>query len=145
MIRPGTIADLDQISVVRTSVRENHMSMAQLAERGVTQASIAAQMQSGELGCWVAEVEGQVVGFSMAHRETANIFALFVLPDHEGQGLGSALIKPCESWLKSLGHAEAHLDTANNTRAAAFYRHQGWIAYDGPVHYENEVLFRKVL
>jgi GNAT superfamily N-acetyltransferase len=111
MIRPGTIYDLPQITIVRTSMRENHLSVAQLAERGITEQLIAAEMVSGDLGCWVAEAQGTVVGFSMADRYKANIFALFVLPDHEGHGHGSALLSQCETWLKSHRSSEANLCT----------------------------------
>jgi hypothetical protein len=71
MIRTSTSYDLPQITIVRTSVRENHLSVAQLAERGITEQSIAVEMVSGDLGCWVAEAQGTVVGFSKAHFTSA--------------------------------------------------------------------------
>jgi GNAT superfamily N-acetyltransferase len=145
VIRTGTAVDMDQIMMVRTAVHENHLSRDQLANLGVTPASMCAQMQSGELGCWVSLAQEEVVGFSMAHRDTANIFALFVLPEHEGEGRGSALIAACERWLKTLGHSHAHLDTNRNTRAAEFYRRQGWIESDEPPTRPEDALFSKPL
>jgi GNAT superfamily N-acetyltransferase len=146
LIRTGTIADLDQIVMVRTSVRENHLSVAQMAAIGITPAAIAAQMADGALACWVAEEEGRVVGFSMAERETATIFALFVLPQWEGRGLGSALLAACEDWLRGLGHLEARLETGADTRAYAFYARKGWVpTAERAGHFAEDVVMRKRL
>lgn len=138
MIRVGTLADLDQITVVRTSVRENHLSVEQLAAVGITQESIGVQMTSGELGCWVADVHGKVVGFSMAKRDTANIFALFMLAENEKQGHGGALLAKCEKWLHDLGHKEANLSTGENTSALQFYKRRGWVLTDEKTGFVSE-------
>jgi GNAT superfamily N-acetyltransferase len=146
MVRKGSIVDLDQITVVRTSVRENHMSVEQMAARGITQASIAEQMLAGELGCWVLEANGIVVAFSMAVRKTGDIFALFVLPGHEGKGYGSALLLECEKWLKDSGHSEAHLDTDAGTRAFRFYQRKGFVVsktLETPLG--DQVLYKRLL
>ncbi len=63
MIREGRTADMSQITHVRTSVRENHLSVEQMAERGITLEGIVADLAAGHLGCWVAEDEGRVVAF----------------------------------------------------------------------------------
>jgi GNAT superfamily N-acetyltransferase len=127
VIRLGTIDDLPQIVIVRTSVRENHLSVEQMARVGITPQGIAEQMTSGELKCWVAEQDGLVVGFSLAERDTANIFGLFVLPDFEVRGFGSLLLAACENWLRELGHTHAILNTEPGTRAFEFYRRKGWV------------------
>jgi GNAT superfamily N-acetyltransferase len=126
VIRLGTIGDLPQITIVRTSVLENHLSVEQMARVGITPQGIAEQMTSGALKCWVAEQDGVIVGFSMAERDTANIFALFVLPAFEGRGLGSMLLQASEAWLRELGHSHSILNTEPGTRAFAFYRRKGW-------------------
>jgi GNAT superfamily N-acetyltransferase len=146
VIRPGTIDDLPQITIVRTSVRENHLSVEQMAEAGITPKSVAARMTSGELKCWVAEHDGTVVGFSMAERNTANIFALFVLPAFEGRGFGSLLLAACEDWLRELGHTHVVLNTEPGTRAFEFYRRKGWVAA-GTVSgfYAEDMMMRRTL
>ncbi|MGH6819856.1 MAG: GNAT family N-acetyltransferase, partial [Methylocella sp.] len=116
----------EDITRVRTSVLENHMSVAQMAVIGITPDRIAAEMQAGDLGCWVAEHDGRVIAFAMADRRDGNIFALFVSPKHERQGFGSALLARCESWLKALGYATAKLNTGRGTRAYDFYLKRGW-------------------
>ena len=127
MIRPGTVDDFDQIVVVRTSVRENHLSVEQMASFGITPKSISARLNDGSLGCWVADIDGRIVGFSMAERDTASVFALFVLPEEEGKGHGSKLLEAVENWLRGLGHRAAHLSTEPGTRAFEFYRRKGWV------------------
>ncbi len=140
VLRPAIEADLPGITRVRTSVHENHLSVAQLAERGVTEETIAERMRSGDLGSWVVMVKDEVAAFAMADKTTGNLFALFTHPDYEGQGFGTELLLTCETWLTSHGVPEATLDTAQNSRAMAFYAKRGWVICGGD---EHEVLMRK--
>ncbi len=126
MIRPGRIEDLPAITRIRTTVAENHLSVAEMAELGITHGSIAADMNAGHLVCWVALEDDAIAGFSMADRRDGNVFALFMEAAHEGKGHGSALLAACEDWLKQNGHAEARLTTERNSRAFAFYLRRGW-------------------
>lgn len=87
---------------------------------------------------WVAEADGQVVGFCYAARGDASIWALFVSPACEGRGYGKRLLGLAVAWLNGLGHARVRLSTAPGTRADRFYAAQGWArtAGAGPeVHY----------
>lgn len=126
MIRPGQVGDLPAITRIRTAVTENHLSVEGMAERGITQESIAAEMREGHLGCWVALEAGDIAGFSMADRRDGSIFALFMAAAHEGKGHGAALLAACEDWLRQHGHAEARLSTERKSRAFAFYLRRGW-------------------
>lgn len=126
MIRRARPGDMPAITHIRISVTENHLSVEQMAERGITPESVLADITSGDLGCWVVEVEGEVIAFSMADRRDASIFALFTLPGREGRGLGSALLARAEAWLAEMGHNEAWLTTASGSRAATFYASKGW-------------------
>ncbi|WP_119392045.1 GNAT family N-acetyltransferase [Taklimakanibacter lacteus] len=143
MIRTARADDLPAITHVRISVVENHMSVAQMAERGITPASTAAAMAAGDLGAWVAEEDGEIVAFAMADRRDASIFALFTLPGREGRGYGSALLARAEAWLVEMGHREAWLTTATGSRAAAFYALKGWrMTEEGD---PGDTFFRKTL
>ncbi|WP_265215846.1 GNAT family N-acetyltransferase [Herbaspirillum lusitanum] len=53
------------------------------------------------------------------------MFAAFVLPEHEGKGIGTRLIQICERALFE-HHGVAWLETAEGSRAARLYRHLGW-------------------
>ncbi len=109
---------------IRTSVRENTLTVEELAQLGVTPESLA-QAVSGAVCAWVAEVAGEPVGFSMVDLATACLFAAFVQPAHEGRGIGKRLIRVSEEALFQR-HAVAWLETARNSRAAGVYRHLGW-------------------
>lgn len=123
-IRPAVVADVPAIFRVRTSVKENHLSLAQLAGRGITPASVS-KMISDDACSWVAVSEGQVVGFAMVDLVEGALFAAFVLPSHEACGVGRALVARAEEALFAR-HAVAWLETARSSRAAGFYRRLGW-------------------
>ena len=138
--REATASDMPGTSRVRTSVTENLLTRDQLAQRGITEASVAASFLADSKG-WVAEHEGQIVGFSIADRKSHSIFALFVLPAFEGRGIGSRLLDQATQWLWANGSGRIWLTTAQGTRAAGFYERRGWIANGrgehGDVRYEH--------
>jgi GNAT superfamily N-acetyltransferase len=126
-LREATAADLRGISHVRLSVRENAATSEELARHGITNDSVAASLLADSKG-WVAEAEGEIVGFSIADRASGSIFALFVLPDHEGRGIGGGLLDKALGWLWDGGADRVWLTTDPGTRAARFYERRGWVA-----------------
>lgn len=146
MIRAGVIADLPELTRIRTSVTENHLSVEQMAELGITHDSIGAEMLAGDLGCWVALEDGAIAGFSMADRRDASIFALFMDAAQEGKGHGTALLAACEDWLRQQGHAEASLTTERDSRAFRFYLRRGWRdTGEAAGHVAEDAVLRKPL
>ena len=127
-IRPGRTEDLPRIFQVRTAVEENHLSLAQLADLGITQSSLAADMAAGHLGCWVGKADGIVVAFSMASASDGQVFGLFVEPGYEGRGFGRTLLRAAADWLRVCGHRTPWLTTGIGTRAEGFYASVGWQA-----------------
>lgn len=126
-VREARGRDAEALMAIRRAVRENAISDARLAEVGIDADSVAARLASTHAG-FCAEVDGRVIGFSMADRRTGSIWALFVHPDHEGRGAGRALLARALEALWSEGHERALLTTDPNTRAEAFYRRGGWRA-----------------
>jgi GNAT superfamily N-acetyltransferase len=63
----------------------------------------------------------------MADKADWSIFALFVLAEYEGRGLGSRLLRLALDWLWDSGAERVWLSTSPGTRAARFYARQGWI------------------
>jgi GNAT superfamily N-acetyltransferase len=141
-LREATAADLPGISRVRTSVRENLATVEQLRERGITNASVAASFLADSKG-WVAERGAEIVAFAIADRAARSIFALFVLPDHENQGLGTRLLDLALRWLHENGTTIVWLTTGPGTKAAGFYERRGWVATDpaehGDIRYELDL------
>ena len=145
MIRRASVEDLAAIVAVRTSVKENHLSVAEMVARGITSERIIGEMNSGKLGGWVAEDEGEVVAFVMADRDDAQIFALFTLAGFERRGYGARLLDQALAWLKSHGHAEAWLSTGRDTRAQSFYQRRGWHLSSDDPNDASDILLTKVL
>lgn len=109
------------MSRIRLSVRENVLSDPN---------RVTARMYEDYLALtgrgWVAEIDGAVVAFCYADKNDGSVWALFVDPDNEGQGLAKNLLGLAVNWIFELGHACVRLDTSANTRADRFYRMQGW-------------------
>ena len=124
-IRRAVAGDVPEIFAVRTAVKENHLSEAQLAERGITPDTVVYSLATGMAG-WVAEEGGRTVGFSLADPVIGGIFALFVLPAYEGRGHGTRLLEAAVAWLRERGHGEIMLDTGLRSSAVTFYQRRGW-------------------
>jgi GNAT superfamily N-acetyltransferase len=68
----------------------------------------------------------EIVAFSIADRASQSIFALFVLPAYEGQGIGSRLLDLALGWLWENGAERVWLTTGAGTKAVRFYEKRGW-------------------
>ncbi|MGL4286693.1 MAG: GNAT family N-acetyltransferase [Phreatobacter sp.] len=119
MIRVATRADLARIGEIRMAVRENRLSNP---DKIVDQVGWLIDRD----GFWVWDQDRAIQGFSSADPRDGSIFALFVDPDREGQGIGQALLAEACAALKTAGHAKAWLTTGHGTRAERFYRRNGW-------------------
>lgn len=135
MIRKATQGDVRQMNHLRLQVRENTLSDPGL----VTEAMTAEAISESGRG-WVFEEAGELVGFSIAMHEDPSIWALFVLPDHEGRGIGHALHDAAVNWLWEQGADRIWLGTDPGTRAERFYRERGWreagLHDNGEIHFE---------
>lgn len=123
-VRDASEKDIPQIFEVRTSVRENHLSIEQMAEIGVTPQTILEAIRK-EPCIWVALDGDQVVGFSMGNSEDACLFAAFVRPEREGRGIGRLLVERAEAFLFERSPS-IWLHTDGSSRAAGFYEELGW-------------------
>jgi GNAT superfamily N-acetyltransferase len=132
--REATIQDIPQIQVVRHAVKENVLSDPGL----VTDQDCADYLVRRGKG-WVCEADGKIVGFSIADLTDNNIWALFVDPRYEGQGIGRKLHELMLDWYFSQGKNKVWLGTSPNTRAATFYRKAGWI--ETGMHGKREIKF----
>ena len=142
-LRVATSADIPALFSVRTSVRENHLDHAQLAERGVTPASLAGMLAGEAARTWVIEERHAVVAFCTADARAGTVFAVFVHPEAEGRGHGRALLRAAEAWLFAAGWETIWLHTGQEPhfRAHRLYQAAGWKmvgpADHGDVRYEK--------
>jgi len=126
LIRAATQDDVDTLFNIRTRVVQNHLSVEQMAQLGITPQVLADSIREAPCA-WVAEVDGQPVAFSMVDLATGVVFAMFVLPTHENLGLGRQLMAVAETALFER-HATLFLvtDGRDEIRANGFYQRLGW-------------------
>lgn len=134
IFREATLEDIPSIQIVRHSVRENTLSDPSL----VTDADCAAFLTVRGKG-WVCELDGQIVGFAIVDLKERNIWALFLRPEYEGQGIGRQLHDLMLDWYFTQTQDTVWLGTSPGTRAEGFYRKAGWV--DAGWHGKNEVKF----
>jgi GNAT superfamily N-acetyltransferase len=120
--RQATTADIPAMSKIRLSVTENVLS----DPSRITQQMYEDYLELLGRG-WVAEVDGEVAGFSYANSTDASIWALFISPEYEGRGLAKRLLTMAVSWLFEQGWPQVRLSTGAGTRADRFYAAQGWL------------------
>lgn len=122
IFREAQVTDIEQIQVVRNSVRENMLSDPAL----VPDKDVEEYMTNRGKG-WVCEIDGTIVGFAIADLIENNIWALFIHPDFEAKGIGKKLHQIMMDWYFVQTREKVWLGTAPNSRAEKFYRMQGWI------------------
>jgi GNAT superfamily N-acetyltransferase len=121
LFREATQNDIQQMQVIRHSVKENRLSDPAL----VTDEDCREYITEKGKG-WVCEIKGSIVGFAIIDVKSKNIWALFLHPDHEGKGIGSQLQSLMLNWYFKYYTDTIWLSTAPGTRAEGFYKHHGW-------------------
>ena len=134
LFREAVITDIPQIQIVRNSVKENKLSDPALVPDKDCEEYMTVRGKG-----WVCEIEGTIVGFAIADLKENNIWALFLLPEYEGQGIGKKLHGIMLDWYFTQTKETLWLGTAFNTRAEKFYRMQGW--KEAGMHGSKEIKF----
>lgn len=134
IIREAKIEDIKQIQIVRNSVTENTLSNPNL----VTDNDCLEFITNRGKG-WVCEIENEIIGFSIADLKDKNIWALFLNPKFEKQGIGRKLHDIMLDWYFEQTKATVWLGTSPNTRAEIFYRKSGWT--ETGIHGKGEIKF----
>jgi GNAT superfamily N-acetyltransferase len=132
--REAKTSDIPQMQVVRNSVKENILSDPAL----VTDEHCYEYLTSRGKG-WVCETHSRVIGFSIADLQEHNVWALFVLPEYEGKGIGKKLHDLMLDWYFNQTKETVWLGTEPNSRAERFYRTAGW--KEVGTHGKGEVKF----
>ena len=132
--REAQKGDIKQIQIVRNSVAENTLSNPDL----VTDEACLDFITNRGKG-WVCEIDNHIVGFSIVDLKKNNIWALFVHPSHDKQGIGRQLHDFMLDWYFNQTSENVWLGTAPKTRAENFYRKLGWIEIG--THGNGEIKF----
>ena len=115
------VSDIPEIRRVRASVRENTLPDYSV----ITPEMIQDHLERLGRG-WVYESAGRVVGLCIVNLSDASVWALFVEPAFERQGIGRVLHDTMLVWARSQGVRALTLGTDPGTRAAGFYEAAGW-------------------
>ena len=135
IFREANVNDIPTLSEVRLSVKENVLSNPYR----ITYETYNDYLSDVGKG-WVCELQGRVLGFSIASLKDNSIWALFVMPGHEGKGIGKKLLNLATKWLFDMGAQSIILSTTMGTRADKWYELQGWSR--GEVNADGEVQYR---
>lgn len=119
VVRTAIRDDMASLWAVRYSVSENTLTRGRISDD-----ELRRSIEEDGRG-WVAEEDGHIVGFAIGLR-SGNVWALFVRPEAEGRGIGSALHEAMLEWFSGQGIARLWLSTGSNTRARRFYEARGW-------------------
>lgn len=127
LIRLAKEEDVLSILNIRLSANENVLRNRQ----GLTLADLIDELKR-EKSAWVAQIGDEIVGFSWARKKQRTLWALFVLPQYQRQGIGKALMSVAVEWLWQqrtwwLGRINnIWLETKAGSPAEQFYQHLGW-------------------
>jgi GNAT superfamily N-acetyltransferase len=121
LFREAFIGDITGLQQVRLSVKENRLSDPTL----VTDADYINYLTKRGKG-WLCEADGRAVGFAIIDLLEHNVWALFVHPAYEGQGIGTKLHGTMLDWHFAQTNKTVWLSTDPATRAAQFYSKAGW-------------------
>jgi GNAT superfamily N-acetyltransferase len=134
VLRQAQFEDIRGMHRVRLAVRENRLTSSAIREEHyIREITVTGRG-------WVITEAEAVVAFAVGNRETNNIWALFVDPQHERKGYGRRLLTVLVEWLFSQGVESIWLSTDPDTRAQRFYETAGWsfrrVLPDGEHYYE---------
>lgn len=120
-IRKAVITDIPAMHRIRRTVKENV-----LTNPLAVQEADYIPFLTKDAAAWVYEESDQIMGFAILDMEAGEVWALFVDPDFEGNGIGSQLHDTMVGAYFASGQTELILGTEPGTRAEAFYRQNDW-------------------
>lgn len=140
--QPAAPQDAAAFITLRGQTRQNAVSAERLAEFGITAASWAELMRSGNLPGHTCQHDGQLAGYCFGDKETGEIIVLALLPQVEGRQAGKTLLELVMRDLHAHGHRRLFLGCSSDpaSRSYGFYRHLGWTPTGETDAHGDEVL-----
>ena len=139
-VREATADDVEAIRAVHAaSVRvlaTSHYDASQISSwSDVEEADYSIPADGSHVV--VAEDEGdgadrRVVGFGAVDLESGEVRAVYVHPEHAGEGVGSAILRELEERAAEEGLTDLHLTASLN--AVPFYERHGWVSTEPTNH-----------
>jgi GNAT superfamily N-acetyltransferase len=104
------------------------------ADRGLIRAESLADLLSPDDRLLLGRLDGRPVAIGAVRRMEpgiGEIKRMYVVPEHQGQGVGRMLLKALEAEARNMGFERLRLDTGNRqTAAIALYRSAGYRPID---------------
>ena len=119
--RDAQVEDISNLHEVRISVKEN-----MLPDPGLIRKEDYEEFLTHRGKGWLCEIDREITGFAIVDLKKNNVWALFVKPEYERQGIGKKLHELMLDWYFSQTKEKIWLGTGPDTRAEIFYRNAGW-------------------
>lgn len=100
--REITLRDTPSIFDVRVATNENNFTYEELEARGITHELLEQRLLGAYKG-WLCEINNEIIGFVIADKKAATIWALAVLPVYNKKQVSTNLLNLAEHWLLSCG------------------------------------------
>jgi GNAT superfamily N-acetyltransferase len=138
--RPATVSDTDRLLDLWLELIEHHRRLSPgLPGLRPTRKSLHAEIErglgSGACRIFVAESEGEIVGFLFAEADAprgsrqgaGQIHETFVSPEHRRRGVGGRLVRVAVDWLGGRGASRVSVRVEEtNPEARLFWLHHGF-------------------
>ena len=116
--REITLNDTPAIFELRIATNENNFTYEELEARGITHVLLQEKLLRSCKG-WLCEINNEIIGFAIADKKAANIWALAVLPVYNKKLVAANLQNLAEHWLLSCGKSSFHPQRKRNNKFAA--------------------------
>jgi GNAT superfamily N-acetyltransferase len=136
-VRQAVAKDLPSLWQVRYAVTENTLNPGRISDT-----ELLESIDKTGRG-WVVESNKHIVGFAIGNVLTGNVWALFVRPECQGLGYGTALHNTMLDWFATQLCDRLWLSTGVDTKARQFYEKNGWVC-TGP-YGDEEVRYEIIL
>ncbi|MBP9083952.1 MAG: GNAT family N-acetyltransferase [Bacteroidia bacterium] len=134
--REAQVTDIPQMMEIRNSVKENQLSDPALISFDDYSTFISNRGKG-----WISLEDELVTGFAVVDLVEHNVWALFVRPGHEGNGIGTILQQLLLTWYFQQTSHPVWLSTSPGTRAETFYRKSGW--HETGIYGKGEIRFER--
>lgn len=115
---------LKEMYEIRFSVNENLLHSHQI--QYLLREQALSDVNQG--GGWICKIDNEFVGYGFGiFVPHPLIGGLFVKPEHQGKGIGTALLSFITAWFSEKGENKVMLTTDSFSKAVLFYKCNGWI------------------
>jgi ribosomal protein S18 acetylase RimI-like enzyme len=143
-LRRATSEDLDRLTPLFGAYREFYR---QAADPAAEREFLARRFARGEAVVFLAELEGEAVGFTLLYPSFSSISLrpifvlndLYVRPQARRTGVGARLLRHAHAFAAREGADYVTLETAKDNPAQHLYEAEGWRRDEEFLHYERKV------